>query len=641
VSSKQKNIIPLILSGGFLVLWFVAPFFPGRFTWGFDLLKYFPLTFRLAWLFSGLAAMWLLHLIPAPEYFKFRLPEPAGPLFILLPAGLALYVFLRVKVPLLGDGILRSQEISAGRLFSITEPLTTLIHGLLYRLLSVIGFQANLAELAYRITSITAGLAVLILYCHFAKKHNDGHIFWPLIIVLAGAGFNQIFYGYIESYALFLAAVGWYLFQTLKKISDPKPSFIPAILAGLAVALHGTGIFLFPSLVYSWKKRACFSTKAGLKRLVLETLCFFAIPAAALAMGLLLVARPEIGNSFSELPKKTLLPLWGGFWGYGILSPGHWLDILNQIFLAAPAALLLAVFSAGRKIIFFKAPEAKLLGLAAAGGMLFLVMVDPKLGTARDWDLLAWPIMVLLLFVLHRALASDLGWRRWALAASISLWLFLPWVMTNASAERSLARYTDLLSRDNRSSAYGYENLAIYYRDHRNSEMMEWAYLMAVDNDSLNPRHIYNYALALSKSGKYQQSLPYYQKSLRFETGSAKRWNDYGAALINCQMAEEAINALNQALIVDPKNSAVLYNTGIAYSMAEDWPISDSIFALAHQLGFSDPWLYFYWGEVKLKLKQYPKAAEYLKTAIDAGIQDSVLFAAYQQALASLPESNK
>ncbi|MDP2807309.1 MAG: hypothetical protein Q8O74_04125, partial [bacterium] len=303
---------------------------------------------------------------------------------------------MRVNIPLLGDGILRSQEISAGRLLSFTEPLTTLIHGLLHRLLAVIGFQTNLAELAYRITSITAGLAALILYCRFAKKHNDGRIFWPLIIVLAGAGFNQIFYGYVESYGLFLAAVGWYLFLVREKISSPQPSFTPAILAGLAAALHGSGIFLFPSLVYYWTRRSYFSSRAGRIRFVKEFLIFSAIPAAALAIGLLLVSRPEIVTSFSELPKKSLLPLWDGFWGYGILSPGHWLDILNQFSLTAPAALLLAVFSAGRKKNFFQAPEAKFLGLAMAGGIIFLIIVDPKLGAARDWDLLAWPFMAFL-----------------------------------------------------------------------------------------------------------------------------------------------------------------------------------------------------------------------------------------------------
>ena len=68
--------------------------------------------------------------------------------------------------------------------------------------------------------------------------------------------------------------------------------------------------------------------------------------------------------------------------------------------------------------------------------------------------------------------------------------------------------------------------------------------------------------------------------------------------------------------------------------------MSDSLFATAHQMGYSEPWLYFYWGEVKLKRKQYRSAEEYLKTAIDAGIQEEALFDAYQQALAALQERN-
>ena len=627
------------MSGGLLVLWFVASFFPGRFTWGFDLLNHYSPALRLAWFLSGLAAVSALHFIPEPGFHKFNFPRSANILFLLLPAGLILFLSMRSAIPLLGDGILRSQEISAGRLFSLTEPLTTLIHGLLYRLLPVVGFQANLAELAYRITSITAGLTALVLYFCFASKHEEGRILWPLIIVLAGSGFNQIFYGYVESYGLFLAAVGWYLFLVPEKIAEPKPSFNPAILAGLTAALHGSGIFLLPSLIYYWKERYGFSTRAGLKRSALELLCFSAIPAAALAAGLLLVSRPEVNTALSELPKSSLLPLWGGLWGYGIFSPGHWLDIFNQILLVSPAALLLWLWARPAKGTI-KEPAEKVLGLAAAGGMLFIFIVDPKLGTARDWDLLAWPFMALLFLAIHRALVRKLEWRSWSAMAVVSLWLFLPWVMVNASAERSLARYTGLLSRDNRSSAYGYENLAIYYRDHHHPEKEEWAYRMAVDSDSLNPRHIYNYALSLSKNGKYRQSLPWFQRSLQLDTRSAKRWNDYGAALINCQQPGPAIAALRQALEADPGNDQALYNLGVAHSMSGAWSAADSFFAMTRQAGYSDAWLFYYWGEVKLNLKQYPLAAEYLKTAIDAGIQEEALFDAYQQALAALPERN-
>jgi len=623
------------LSGSLLVLWFVASFFPGRFTWGFDLLNHYSPAIRLAWLLSGMAMVSALNFIPEPEYIKFNFPKSANILFILLPAGSVLYLWLRVRIPLLGDGILRSQEISAGRIFSITEPLTTLIHGLLYRLLSAIGFQANLAELAYRITSVTAGMAALLLYYHFAKKQNDRRSFWPLIFILAGAGFNQIFYGYVESYGLFLAAVGWYLFLVREKTAETKPSFVPAIWAGLAAALHGSGIFLFPSLVYYWKKRSYFSTQAGLKRSALELLCFSVIPAASLAIGLLLVSRPEMSKSLSELPKSSLLPLWGGLWGYGILSPGHWLDMFNQYLLVSPAALLLLLWARPVKGTI-KKPAEKILGLAAAGGLFFIFIVDPKLGTARDWDLLAWPFMALLFLAIHRASARKLEWRNWSVVAVVSLWLFLPWVLVNASSERSLARYTGLLARDNRSSAYGYENLAIYYRDHHHPEKEEWAYRMAVDSDSLNPRHIYNYALSLSKNGKYRESLPWFQRSLQLDPRSAKRWNDYGAALINSGSLAEAEKALINSTILDRSNADAWYNLGIARVMMKSWAPADSALAMANKQGFCKPWLYVYWGRANLNLKQYRPAAEYLRTAIDAGIQDGVLFDEYQKALAGI-----
>lgn len=620
--------------------WFVAPYFSGRFTWGFDILKYHSPGFRLVWLLSGLLLLTAVNYIPLPRKTEYLQARPAVLLSLLLPAGVILFFLMRVRIPLLGDGILRSQEISAGRLFSFTEPLTTLIHGLLYRFLSVFNLQVSTAQLSYRILSAAGGAAALFLYYSYAKEQDDRQAFWPVFIILFGAGFNQIFYGYIESYALFLAALGWYLFLTRKKISDPGPSYVPALLAGTAVALHGSGIFLFPSLIYYWKSKSYFSTKDGWKRLVPELLSFSAVPAAALAAGLMLVSRPEINTSLSELPKRSLLPLWGGLWGYGILSPGHWLDIFNQLLLAAPVSILLFLGSRpGNGSV--KNPAGRFLCLAAAGGFLFLSIADPKLGTARDWDLLAWPVVALFFFLLHRALKEDIERRGRAVAAVVSLWLLGPWVMVNASAEKSLARYTDLLASDKRSAAYGYENLAIYYRDHRHSEQEEWAYRMAMESDSLNPRNIYNYALSLSKNGRYRRSLAYFQRSLQLEAQSAKRWNDYGAALINCQMPGPAIDALKQALEADPGNGSALYNMGVVHSMLGEWAAADSFFGLTQQASYSDAWLYYYWGEVKFNLKQYHQAVRYLKTAIDSGIRERELFDAYQKALAAMPESDK
>jgi Tfp pilus assembly protein PilF len=639
VLQKQKNIALFILSGFLLLGWFAASYFPGRYSWGFDYLMYYSPAFRLAWLLAGTAGISFIYLFPQARLAKAVSPRPRLSLLVLITAGLVLYIWLRVKIPLLGDGILRSQEISFGRLFSFTEPLTTLVHGLLYRLLTVLGLRIKQAELAYRLASIAAGTAALLSYYFTARDRSGKGTFWPAVIILAGAGFNQIFYGYVESYGLFLAAVGWYLYAGWRSVLEPRASLLPAALAGLAVALHGSGIFLLPSLFFYWHQRSYFGTPAGRKRLLLEALFFSAIPITVLGVGLMLATRPELSTAWAELPKRSMLPLWAGPWGYGIFSPGHWLDLLNQLLLAAPACLLL--LWDGPRAGVFKAPAARFLGLAAAGGILFAVIVDPKLGTARDWDLLAWPFMALLVFLVQGALSSGPGRKRWALVAMVSAWLFLPWVAINASAERSLARYADLLSGDNRSAAYGYENLAIYYRDHRDPEKTEWAYRMARDHDSLNPRHIYNYALALSQNGQDLRSLPYFQRSLQLEARSAKRWNDYGAALIKCQRPQAARSALGRALALDPDYGNALYNMGVAGCLMSDWPRADSFFALTGRTGFSDPWLYFYWGEVKLKLKQYRSAEGYLKMAIDSGIQDSLLDSEYRQARAALAGGQK
>jgi Tfp pilus assembly protein PilF len=322
-------------------------------------------------------------------------------------------------------------------------------------------------------------------------------------------------------------------------------------------------------------------------------------------------------------------------WGYGIVSLGHWLDMLNQIFLAAAGGIFLLLgLVLKRAKIKFDATN-KFLSLAAAGGFLFLLVIDPKLGTARDWDLLAWsgiPVALWFLYWLrqNRPLHGMLG-----IGGVLSVWLFVPWLGVNSSEVRAVKRYEDLLIKDPRSAAYGYENLAIYYRDKGNRAGEEQTYRKSVEAEPGNPRFLYNYALALAKNGQYQQSLYYYQSSLQIDPGRSKRWNDYGAALINAGRSREAAEALVKSVSLEQGNADAWYNLGIARVLLKSWAPADSAFEMADKFGFSQPWLYAYWGRVKLQRGFYFQSVILLGTALERGIQDAEVSRDYEAARAA------
>ena len=89
--------------------------------------------------------------------------------------------------------------------------------------------------------------------------------------------------------------------------------------------------------------------------------------------------------------ENIFLPLFHGkpvALGYTIISLPHLVDIINLSVLLSPLLLPVLAFSAGsiRRRILKKETNAFLLWVTA-GGLLFLVIIDPKLGMPRDWDL--------------------------------------------------------------------------------------------------------------------------------------------------------------------------------------------------------------------------------------------------------------
>lgn len=550
---------------------------------------------------------------------------------IIIVASGVLFCCLRQSVPLLGDGFLRVREISMGRLFSMTEPLTTVIHGALYRISSGLHSNSLAAQRSYVIISIISGLAMVFIY-QLILSEWLGKSFWSGMALLFGLGFNLIFFGYVESYALFMLFVLWFVWMGTVSLKNDKYLIQVLFVYSMLVSLHAKGIFLLPALIFllavSW------SSVRGKFPLVLLSL--LAIPALTAIGGWLFIPRQNWTLSLKEIPHQAFLSFWDGLWGYGLFSPGHWLDIINQYFLIMAAGLfMLLMFTAGKRK---KTPgkEEIFLTIASAGGLAFVWLADPKLGAARDWDLFAWigiPPMVLILYLLKKN--TDAA-RHLPVAGFLSVWLFLPWMLINAGQSLTVSRFLEILGSDKRSASYGYENLAIYYRNQGLDEKVEWIYEKGAKSDPANPRMLYNYGSALAFNGKTARAAEVFYRALEIDPTMADCWNNYGGALLKMGHYVQARQAAEKAVALDSTNRSAWYNLGIACSILRDWPRADAAFAEASSEGMGDGWLAVYWGDVQLHLGQYEKAARNFRLAIDAGIRDSVVIDGYRRAVSSL-----
>jgi Tfp pilus assembly protein PilF len=621
-----SRVRPALLAGAFLLLWFAGSLAGGRYSWGFDHLRYYPLWLRLAWLGGGLAGLAALALFRFPAGRLAVPPARGWPWALALLAGLCFFL-LRQAVPLLGDGFLRIREISGGRIFSLTEPLTTMLHGLAYRLTagepgSILG-----AARTYSAISLASGLVAFWLYHRLAARWFPKD-YLPALALLAGLGCNLLFFGYVESYGPLMAAVAALAWLGTRALEDDAGGPGAVLCLGLVIALHAKGVFLLPALLYLLAARW-----SGIKKKL-----WWSLPlAAALPLAVVLAGKmlsPEIHweASLGEIPRRPALPLWDGLWGYGLLSPGHWLDLANQYLLMAPAGLLLLLgFAPPRRA---EADRAGIfLGLMAAAGLAFVAVTDPKLGTARDWDLFAWAGLPAALWAIHRVRRLPEPAPLLLAGGFLSLWLMLPWVHLNSDPGRSIERYVRLLEDDPRSAAYGYESLAIHYRQSGNRDRAEWAYGRAVQHAGSNPRMLYNYGTILVQNGRPAEAADYFARALRLSPEVFFYWNDYGSVMLRLGDHAAAQQALERAVSLNPDSPDAWYNLGIAYSAQGRWAAADSAFARAAANNFDDQWVHVYRGEALMKLGRFHEAARSFRQAIDAGIRDSLVLEAHRRAL--------
>lgn len=629
---------PVVIGVSFLLTWFLASFFNGRFTWGFDYMQYYPLWFRLSWILVGASVflslgLWAQRFPKIEGRSAFR--KPWGWLLLLAVMG-GLFFLLRQAIPLLGDGFLRVQEISGGRIFSLTEPLTTMIHGLLFKILSGNLADSSAATRAYVGISILSGLAMIWLYHRISARWFENS-YWLVTALLLGLGFNQIFFGYVESYAPFMLAILAFAWLGARSLEDEGRALFLVLLFGLIGALHAKGIFLLPALVYllaaQWPE-------------VRRKLWWHVPLSAILPLAVVLAGKwlsPDIHweSSLGEIPKNPLLPLWDGMWGYGILSPGHWLDVLNEYLLIIPGIIFL--FSAlpieqtrikpDRATIF--------LSILAICGLAFILVTDPKLGAARDWDLFAWVGIPAAVLGLHFLRQHSRPHQLLLIGGILSLWLTIPWIYLNSRADISLDRYCRILEQDCRSASYGYEALAIYYRQENMNDRAEWAYRQAAEKAPDNPRMLYNYASILARNGKPSPAAEFYGRALVLDPSPSEGWNNYGGALLDLGQYSKARVALERAVSADVSNFDAWYNLGIVCSILQDWQKADTAFSRAARSKRVDIGLAVCWGEVQLQLGQYRKAAANFELAIRSGIRDSAVIDGYNRAAAAVERMGK
>jgi hypothetical protein len=271
-------------------------------------------------------------------------------------AGAALFTAGMLLLPsqnhLLGDGLTHLGNPT--RVFSFTEPLEILLHHLVYL---VVGKSL----LSYRIVAFVAGLFYLFaiyLMSRLGKTPLESSI---IALALLCTATIQFYWGYVEHYTLLNLFSLYYIYFSWRDIPKGNLTVLPFVFFLLAFVSHLSAIVLLPSIFYLYWPR--------LKR----WLFLLAVP----------IIAGGIAAAFSVDASKITVHFWrDDFSTYTLLSGAH-LSALVMLLLLVSPAFFLSFWKAkpGRQMMFTV--------LALAGALYFTVLIDPKLGALRDWDLLS------------------------------------------------------------------------------------------------------------------------------------------------------------------------------------------------------------------------------------------------------------
>tara|TARA_Y100000588_G_scaffold177449_1_gene191467 strand:+ start:30726 stop:32591 length:1866 start_codon:yes stop_codon:yes gene_type:complete len=537
----------------------IAAFLPEWGFWGVDALAYTP------WMIYPFVAGVLLLLFP-PVHTRIGralssicqhswhvavIPLIAGALIWILP----------VSLHYLGDGELLLRTF---RLAVDSRPWQGINAPLPYHLIdhfrmsfpaeSVIRILSGLSGVLYTVIVITLGRRLF-------SEAADRAVLFCLLLTPA---YIQLFFGYIETYALIYPVLLAYLLTGCLSLRDRCPLAVPSFLMGILIVTHFSLVVLAPSLLVLATTRWRTRMQSRL-RIVIDLLISPIVSFAVLRI---------VGFDYSVYTEgmKTnhLLPISStpGF-AYGLFSLTHLGNVVNELLLVASTALLLlAVYP--RKWLSAQ-PAHLYLWSAVIPALVFTFLANPEIGAFRDWDAFAFPALpFLLLGVFALQAVDEKGRLRAAVVAGGATAVHTAfWLLTNAQPSSAEARYTTLLDVSvltPTARSYGWEAVGSVKRRQNDLEGERLAFEKAAEANPTNYRYWNTLGTVESRRSRFAEAIVYYLRALEQNPESVEAHTNVGSAYYRTKQYDLAIDHYLQAVERQPDLVGELYaNLGASF----------------------------------------------------------------------------
>jgi Flp pilus assembly protein TadD len=449
----QFVFLPVLLL--LVIIHLLATYWGTPFLWGVHHLYFFP-----GWLGWVLTLVTVSFFIPAVNNPALNFLETIfsvlGRLVSKIPkyaaftaAGMVfmpVFWFLRTEYFLLGDGCFKLGALASGAI-TTTEPLDSIIHHQLYRLLAALFPNAD-PSLAYTVPSVICGGAFIFLILVLADLSGKTSFQKVLIFsVLVTLGSIQLFFGYVESYTTLLVSVTLFILLSLLFLQGKINIIFPFLALVLSISLHVSAVALMTAFLYlifrKWRIQ-------GRRFLDVPTLLRLAACCGIVLLGVwkasLVVGK---GRTFGQFLPLVATPKMS----FTMFSGAHLIEFANELLLISPAGTLLFLFFLLRalKSKSLSHPTLTLLLISGLSGLLLVFAYNCHWGS-MDWDLMSFPGIFIALF----GILSFLKWsggrtktrNHGLILIAVSLFHTVPWILVNADGARSVDRYVMTASND-------------------------------------------------------------------------------------------------------------------------------------------------------------------------------------------------
>ncbi|UCD16201.1 MAG: tetratricopeptide repeat protein [Candidatus Zixiibacteriota bacterium] len=573
---KNETRSPLLrLTGGILVVLlicrFISSFFPESRLWGVNHAGFIDGMVLIYPVLLLTALLIVLHSKRRAVFFP-AMTETAGyrarshylHILVILAGSTACFVVFSAKTYFLGDGYQVISWLSSPNLGLKSRAYgEMLIHQLAAQLLG--GTDEGHVIQSFRYLSIISGMIYVSSIVHYGRQITEDrfsyHAFILLNLLVSSA---ILFFGYVELYSLTLAAISIFLLSGLSALKNSRKSVVPVVAFAVALFLHRLsliftpGLLLYLFLTYAplrYREKLCHNRRVVSLVLLAGFLCLYVL---ALTTGPLYW-------------RQAFLPPFGGRFttdNYYLLSMNHLIDYVNLLLLMIP--ITLAVWFCRwavpqrQKV---EPPAGIFLTSVVIYGMLAAFIIEPQLGMARDWDIMA-------IALIGTQLAGAYYWvtyygrNRYFQPASIltillCLAVFIPWLSLHNSGDALYSYARSLVLLDSKHGRTGLEFLILY--NIRRGNKVEAQQLQAIFHRQFPEKQNFMRGTMMLEQKKYMQAEQLYLMVLKENPAIYMPYVGLGRVYLETGQYRRALDYFSIADGLNPYNAENSYYLGLVH----------------------------------------------------------------------------